>query len=385
MKQFKGVIYQAINIQNNKSYIGKTLQEFEEYKQGHIYSALHEKDLKTNPKGKYFYNAVRKYGVHNFKWIILGEIFASSKKELKKLLNKSEIESIWLFRTFGASGEKFDNIYGYNCTKGGDGGWAPLSQESMERRIETFKETKSNIPDYEEKKKHKEMETKRNDPSIMKNAGKKTSKTKKDNPGIIENQVKNLKITLDQNPEIKLNANKKLSENWENKTPEEKQEKINNIKQAFKDNPDIIVKQKEKEMKTKTDDPSIMKRAGEKGRKKRIEDKVNVGKSHARYVELDISFILQYYFDITEINELFELYNKNHDHILRFTPFYRFIRILQIPVNRMKWGKQKEIYLDFVRENKHKIQWYIDNYERLEEEYFLQMHYNKHEDFFTNK
>jgi hypothetical protein len=31
-EQFKGIIYQAINIQNKKSYIGKTIQDFEKYK-----------------------------------------------------------------------------------------------------------------------------------------------------------------------------------------------------------------------------------------------------------------------------------------------------------------------------------------------------------------
>lgn len=36
MTQFKGSIYQAINIQNNKSYIGKTTIEFNKYKQWYI-------------------------------------------------------------------------------------------------------------------------------------------------------------------------------------------------------------------------------------------------------------------------------------------------------------------------------------------------------------
>lgn len=122
MKKFKGVIYQVINIQNGKSYIGKTMQEFEGYKKWHIENAMNKKDLDVNPKGKYFYNAIRKYGPENFKWVILGEIFTDIKEELKKELNEAEIESIWLFRTFGSNGENIDNTYGYNQTKGGDGG-----------------------------------------------------------------------------------------------------------------------------------------------------------------------------------------------------------------------------------------------------------------------
>jgi hypothetical protein len=63
---------------------------------------------------KYFYNALRKHGPHNFKWIVLGEIFTNSKEELKNLLNDAEIESITLFQTY-------NNLYGYNMTIGGDG------------------------------------------------------------------------------------------------------------------------------------------------------------------------------------------------------------------------------------------------------------------------
>jgi hypothetical protein len=122
MKKFKGTIYQAINIQNKKSYIGKTSNPFEDYKNDHIYNALNNIEKKKNKRQKYFYNAIRKYGPDNFKWIILGEVFGDTKLELKKELNKYEIESIWVFRTFGSNGEKQDGIYGYNQTKGGDGG-----------------------------------------------------------------------------------------------------------------------------------------------------------------------------------------------------------------------------------------------------------------------
>jgi len=121
MEQFKGIIYQAINIQNKKSYIGKTVQEFEYYINEHIDNALKGYDLKDNPKGKYFYNAIRKYGAHNFKWVVLGEIESNDLYNFNEKLNEAEIESILLFRTFGSNGENIDAIYGYNCTKGGEG------------------------------------------------------------------------------------------------------------------------------------------------------------------------------------------------------------------------------------------------------------------------
>lgn len=136
MEKFKGVIYQAINIQNKKSYIGKTVQDFEDYKQNHIDASIRGDDLKSIKKGKYFYNALRKYGLENFKWVVLGEIIAESKKELKKLLNEAEKESIWLFRTFGSDGIKKDNIYGYNMTPGGDGGDTFSGRNHSEKSIQ---------------------------------------------------------------------------------------------------------------------------------------------------------------------------------------------------------------------------------------------------------
>lgn len=109
---YKGIIYQVINIQNNKSYIGQTCRSLNTRKEGHM--------RMINSK-KHFYNAIRKYGENNFKWITLGEIFANTRLELKQKLNEAEIECIWLFRTYGSNGENWDRIYGYNLTKGGKG------------------------------------------------------------------------------------------------------------------------------------------------------------------------------------------------------------------------------------------------------------------------
>lgn len=122
-KAYLGVIYQIINIQNNKSYIGKTTNnDYYEYIEKHFKNAFKEGDLKKNNKGKYLYNSIRKYGRENFKVIILGVLVSYNKKYLNYKLNEAEKESIWLFRTFGSNGINKDNIYGYNLTKGGDGG-----------------------------------------------------------------------------------------------------------------------------------------------------------------------------------------------------------------------------------------------------------------------
>jgi SOS response regulatory protein OraA/RecX len=118
----KGVIYLIENIQNHKKYIGYTSNKNpEKYIENHFKDALKRKDLKKNPKGKYLYNAIRKYGKENFKWRILGEVYETFNNSLKENLDEAEIECIYFYRTFGSDGEHEDNIYGYNRTKGGDG------------------------------------------------------------------------------------------------------------------------------------------------------------------------------------------------------------------------------------------------------------------------
>jgi len=158
----KGIIYQIINIQNNKSYIGQTGTENpEEYIKSHFDAARRNAD---NHK-KYLYNAIRKYGVQNFKWRVLGEIFECDKKELKQKLNEAETLCIYHFRTFGSDGENFDIIYGYNMTKYGD---APMKGKHH------TKETKNKISKNNGKgmlgKKHKKSTCKKISLSVIKNA-----------------------------------------------------------------------------------------------------------------------------------------------------------------------------------------------------------------------
>jgi len=99
-----GCIYQIINIQNNKCYIGQTIKCIDWYVELHFKRAE-----RGDYKGKkYFYDAIRKYGRNNFKYYILG--YCDSKKEL----NDAEIICIEFFQSN-------NSIYGYNMTKGGDG------------------------------------------------------------------------------------------------------------------------------------------------------------------------------------------------------------------------------------------------------------------------
>jgi hypothetical protein len=153
---YRGIIYQIINIQNRKSYIGKTSDENSiEYIENHFKNAFKKDDLKENRNGRHFYNAIRKYGRQNFKIIILGEIYGDSIEKFKQNLNEAEIACIYHFRTFGSDGEHADSIYGYNMTKGGDG-WYKGHKQSQET-IEKSSKSRTGKPSSLKGKTYEEM------------------------------------------------------------------------------------------------------------------------------------------------------------------------------------------------------------------------------------
>jgi len=130
-----GCIYKITNLMNRKCYIGQTTKNnYLDYINYHFNNAANNSDNKGNGgKGKRLYNAIRKYGKENFKIEILG--FCHSQEEL----NESEIESIWLFRSYGADGENEDSVYGYNRTLGGYGALSN-SNPGHKRKGKSFEE-----------------------------------------------------------------------------------------------------------------------------------------------------------------------------------------------------------------------------------------------------
>ena len=96
------IIYKCTNIKNGKVYIGATIRILNERKNQHIRCALLNKD---NHK-RYFYNAIRKYGVENFVWEII-----DNSDNYEELMKK---EKYWIkyYNSFG------DN--GYNSCEGGN-------------------------------------------------------------------------------------------------------------------------------------------------------------------------------------------------------------------------------------------------------------------------
>lgn len=103
------IVYKVVNKINKKIYIGWCI-DFKERK------ARHLNEVKKGTKS-HFYNAIRKYGKHNFIWSIE---FSNLKSHAE--CKKIEIELI----------KKYNSYYnGYNSTLGGDGGntYSKLSKE----------------------------------------------------------------------------------------------------------------------------------------------------------------------------------------------------------------------------------------------------------------
>lgn len=99
----KGVVYCYRNLQNDKKYIGKTINE--KYRiNKHKRNAL----ISTTP----FYNAIRKYGWDDFEYSILYEIEGDDKYMIDSKIKQKEKECILLNNSI---------LEGYNLTEGGDG------------------------------------------------------------------------------------------------------------------------------------------------------------------------------------------------------------------------------------------------------------------------
>ena len=99
----QGVIYLYRNQINNKIYIGQTLN-LKSRQSRH-------KNTKCNT---YFSRAIQKYGWDAFECIILEEVSASSREEVKEKLNNLEIKYI-------AQYNSTDPTIGYNITYEGGG------------------------------------------------------------------------------------------------------------------------------------------------------------------------------------------------------------------------------------------------------------------------
>ena len=99
------IIYKAVNLINNKIYIGQTINSLEYRKNQHFRDSVSENRRKTN----YFHNAIYKYGKDNFVFEVIDS--ADNEKEL------NEKEQYWI-----AHYKSNIKDYGYNLDSGGKSG-----------------------------------------------------------------------------------------------------------------------------------------------------------------------------------------------------------------------------------------------------------------------
>jgi len=203
-----------------------------------------------------------------------------------------------------------------------------------------------------------------------KKSAQKSKDTLKNNPLIKENSIIELKKTLENNPEIRINATIKRNKTIEDPSIREKWG--NSFKETVKNDPTIISNRVITYKKTIKENPSIGINKGIKISKTKIEEKTSVGAAHPRYVNYDYSFIIITYFTNCNIKQLIDQYNETHSIKLNYRKYNIILNTLNFPSNSFtKFKEIKEIvYVNFIEDNKDKIQWFIDNFKILEEQYY---------------
>lgn len=121
----KGIIYSYRNINNNKYYIGQTSQPLRRYNQ-------HIIDSKEKSKN-YFHNAIHKYGIESFEYIVILTITVSNIEYTNTM---DMLESYYIKKY-----NSYNN--GYNRTIGGGNTWATTN--NRKKGITLSKEHKSKI------------------------------------------------------------------------------------------------------------------------------------------------------------------------------------------------------------------------------------------------
>lgn len=276
-----------------------------------------------------------------------------------------------------------------------------LSSESKKMGVKRRLKTLENNPDIMKKAAEKRKETEIKNPDIMIKRGQNISKSwelkteEEKNKRELKRQEtifnKYGVLNISNVPEIiqksnekkknksqedKLKIKEKNNTAWSNKTLEQKQHHISSRKDTcFNLYGDYNYINIEKSLETKLNNIdqnglNSFQRQVIKSRQTKIDNRSQVGKNNHQYILLDIKFLINCYFNIMPIKHIINLYNKEHTIFIGIASYKKFLKILNFPSNVLIHKNKKEVYLKFVEENKHKIDWYIENYERLEEEYF---------------
>jgi len=386
--KYHGYIYLIVDQKENKLYVGqKTIPP--------------EQSKNYYGSGTIIMNIINKRGYIFLKKIILGEIFSNDINEFIDLLNEAEIECVYFFRSFGSDGKHRDEVYGYNLTIGGKGcvGFVGTQEQIDKRkttlknnpeigiqRIKKYKETLKNNPNINKDRAEKKKETLENNPEIEENRVRifletwknnpeigerlqeKRSKTLRDKPQIMIDAGKKNSQTRRDNPEIGIEAGIKISTTKQNKSQEEKQEVNKKISETLLNMPT----ERREEITNKllySYTPEKRKIAGKKISEIRKKNKISAGRNHPLYKKIDSKLIIQLYFTNIKNSILIDLYNKDNHEKITFPILRRCLKVLNLPIKQISLTEQ-ELKRNFIEQNKGKINWYIENYDKLEQIYF---------------
>lgn len=137
------LIYCATNITNNKKYYGLTTYYPEIGECGQHGLLIRKKGHTKGNKCPYFYSALKRYGLENFKWKVI-------KKDISTIEKCNELEKFYIKKH-----NTNNKLYGYNLTSGGAA--IPTSSKTLlEKRARIFyaynKKTLKLIRAFENKK-----------------------------------------------------------------------------------------------------------------------------------------------------------------------------------------------------------------------------------------
>ena len=227
-------------------------------------------------------------------------------------------------------------------------------------------------------------------------------RTLKNRPELIEASIMNLKNyyanrtenqkfqtyqrlikTLKENPDIKINSTKKRI-----KTEEERGSRkraTEKCKQTKLNDPSINIEGGKKLSQYWKDHPEEQKSRDKKNSETRINRKIAVGINNNRYIKIDHIFVINSFFIGKGIKDIMNEYDSLNKEMLTCSKIRNIFEILNFPVRVKNHGFYTKKYLQFISENKDKQQWYIDNYKRLEQEYFDRKFAERHPEFIEEK
>jgi group I intron endonuclease len=174
------IIYRITNLINGKKYIGKTKNLTERWFE-------HQRIAFLRKKQHPLYDAIRKYGIGNFK---IETIDSTKKYKDLDLLEQKHIQKENSLHINGS---------GYNLTAGGSGGdtWTNRSAESKKltsQKLSIFMENRNKDPEFIKKLSHS-ISLAQSNPRTKKLHSKRTKETWKD-PKIRARRIKALRISM---------------------------------------------------------------------------------------------------------------------------------------------------------------------------------------------